>query len=206
MELSLCSAGSMKLLCDVRATQSRGHRLADIGREGRILDVVAGRDQVLDLVVEEAEVASCRARRGGTTARRRRCRTSAGVSARAASSPRSEQQAAQEEQQRVAPVRRIRPVAHRLDVQMRLHHAADQLEHLVGDVGGAIGDDDARDRAQSRWRWRRWSGRRRTRAARRGPCCRRRLHPHDRMAFEAGDVGGFPGGVAERRSATSASR
>ena len=70
--------------------------------------------------------------------------------------PDLEQQAAQEEQQGVAPVGGVRPVPHRLDVQMRLEHAAQQLEDLVGDVDGAVGEHDggAQRRSRSRW-WRR---------------------------------------------------
>jgi hypothetical protein len=53
-----------------------------------------------------------------------------------------QQQAPQEEEQGVAPVGRVGPVADRLHVEVRLQHAADQLQHLVGHVGGAVGEDD----------------------------------------------------------------
>jgi hypothetical protein len=56
MELSLWSAGSMKLLARGAGDPFPGHRLADIGREGGILDVVAGGNEILDLIVEEGEV------------------------------------------------------------------------------------------------------------------------------------------------------
>ena len=119
----------------------RGHRLADIGREGRVLDVVAGRDQVLHLVVEEGEVPHP----VDVVAEREHAvvgaeRPQPGPPERL--EPGLEEQAAQEEEERVAPVGGVRPVTDRLDVQVGLEHAAHELEHLVGDVRGAVGEHD----------------------------------------------------------------
>src|SRR6185369_9052356 len=50
----------------------------------------------------------------------------------------------EEEEERIAPVRRVRPVADRFHVQMSLEHPAYQLEHLVGDVRRTVGEDNGR--------------------------------------------------------------
>ena len=144
---------------------------------------------------------ACRARRGGTTARRRRCRTTRSRVCQSAPSPTSQQQPPQEEEQRVAPVRRVGPVPHRLDVEMRLHHAADQLEHLVGDVDGPVGEDDGRPELAWRSPWRRCSDRRSARPGRRArgcpaagsTCCAA-------CAGVAADIERLPGGAGEGRA------
>jgi hypothetical protein len=127
------------------------HRLVDVGREGRVLDVVARRDQVLDLVVEEGVVAHA----VDVVAERQHAvigaeRAQPGLPQRCQAD--LAHQSAQKEQQRVAPVRGVGPVAHRLDVEMGLHHAADQLEHLVGDVDRLVGEYDGRPQLAHRRR------------------------------------------------------
>lgn len=117
------------------------HLVRDVGREARVLDVVGGRDEVLDLVVEEGVVAHA----VHVVAERQHAvvgpeGAQAGLPERV--EPYLEQHAAQEEEQGVAPVGRVGPVAHRLHVEVRLQHAAHQLEHLVGHVGGARGQHD----------------------------------------------------------------
>ena len=119
----------------------RRHVLGDVGREAGILDVVGGRDQVLDLVVEEGEVAHAVhvvAEREHTVVSAEGAQ--AGLPERVEAD--LEQQPAQEEEQGVAPVGRVGPVPHRLHVEVRLEHAAHQLEDLIGHVGGAPGEDD----------------------------------------------------------------
>ena len=183
------------------------HRLVDVGREGRILDVVARRDQVLDLVVEEGVVAHA----VDVVAERQHAVIGAegaqpGLPQRR--EPDLQHQAPQEEQQRVAPVGGIGPVAHRLDVQMGLHHAAEHFEHLVGDVGRLLGKRRCRARARPSVA---------VVASLRSPgqldqlgehaAARRRLDPLHRMALVAADIKAFPGLAGEgRRRAASASR
>ena len=125
----------------VRATQSAAMSSRDVGREAGVLDVVGGRDQVLDLVVEERVVAHA----VHVVAKRQH----AVVGAEGAETRLPErlpahlqQQPAQEEEQGVAPVGRVGPVPHRFHVEVRLEHAAHQLEDLVRHVRGARGEDD----------------------------------------------------------------
>jgi len=117
------------------------HLVRDVGREARVLDVVGGRDQVFDLVVEERVVPhAVHVVAEGEHAVVGAEGAQAGLPERV--EPDLKQHAAQEEEQGVAPVSRVGPVAHRLHVEMRLEHATHQLEDLVGHVGGARGQHD----------------------------------------------------------------
>ncbi len=119
----------------------RRHLRADVGREARVLDVVGGRDQVLDLVVEEGVVPHAvhvvpEGEHAVVSSEGAQAGLPEIVEARLL------QQAPQEEEQGVAPVGRVGPVADRLHVEVRLQHAAHQLQDLVGHVGGARGEHD----------------------------------------------------------------
>ncbi len=118
-----------------------GHRPGDVSRERRVLDVVGGGDEVLHLVVEEREVEH------PVHVVAEREHPLVGAEGPQPGLPEGieadfPQQVAQEKEQRVAPVRGIRPVPHRLHVEMRLQHATQELENLVGHVDGAVGEHD----------------------------------------------------------------
>ena len=176
----------------------RGHRLADIGREGRVLDVIAGGDQVLDLVVEEVEVEHAvhvvaERQHAVVRAERPEPRLPQGIE------PDVQQHAPEEEQDRVAPVRGIRPVPDGLDVQVRLEHAAEQLEDLVGDIGRPLGEHDARPERRDRRGGRAGQIAREFHQVGEHAAARRRLDAVHLVAGIARGVCGLPGGAGERR-------
>jgi hypothetical protein len=120
-----------------------GHWLADVGREGGILDVVAGGNEIFDLVIEEGEVEHA------VHVVTEREHAVVGAEGPEPGLPQAleadlAEDPPQEEEERVAPVGGVRPVADRFHVQMSLEHSADQLEHLVGDIRRAVGEHDGR--------------------------------------------------------------
>ena len=175
------------------------HRLGDVGGEARVLDVPAGRDQVLDLVVQHRVVAHSV---HVVTEREHALVGAPGAQPRLPQRREThvQRQPADEKQQRVAPVRRVGPVPDRLHVEVGLQHAADQLEHLVGDVDGAVGGDDggAEPRGGD------GAGVAQVTAefeqVGQHAAARRRLHELHRMAAVAADVHRLPGVVGEWRA------
>ena len=173
-----------------------GHRLADVGREGRVLDVVAGGDEVLDLIVEKVEVEHpvhvvTEGEHALVGAEGAQTRVPEGLE------PDLEEKISQEEEQRVAPVRGVGPVSDRFHVQVRLEHAAHELEHLVGHVRGAVGEDDGGAHGGRGRRGRSGQIARQLHEVGKNAATRRGLDPLYGVAGKAAHVEALPGRVRE---------